>query len=490
MATLDYTATQTADEFHLDDSFIRLLFGPVGCGKSVANCLEIFRRALQQEKAIDGIRYSRWAVCRNTYPELKSTTIRTWLDWFPEKIFGKIKYDSPITHVIRMGEINLEVLFLPLGCDDDLSKLKSLELTGIYFNELQFFSEFLFEESLERVNRYPGKKMGCGITWSGAIADTNPPDAQHWIYERFEEKSPEGQKIFKYDPAVLKVTQLPGEEEEYAKSLDGSIYVRNKEADYTKNQQAGCNYWLNLVKSHNDDTIKVSYMGQYGILRNNRRVYPEYNDSIHCVENLNYQRLTELGMGWDFGNTPAVVFCQLSVHGHFIILDELVCEGGGLDAFCKETVIPYLNKNFAGWKNNYKSIGDPAGIAPSPTDAKTCFEILGKNGIRTFPARTNAPLPRREAVSFFLRKMAAGRPALMISPKAIVTRKGFNGKYYFKKIQVKNIKDDEMRYKEEPDKNFASHPHDALQYIAMEYQKICDSPSVKLDVSLKGNLIS
>ena len=486
MSLLDYTSTLTADDFHLDNSFVRLLFGPVGCGKSFANCMEIFRRALEQEPASDGIRYSRWAVCRNTYPELKSTTIRTWLDWFPEKIFGKIKYDSPITHVIRIGDVHLEVLFLPLGCDDDLSKLKSLELTGIYFNELQFFSEFLFEESLERVNRYPGKKLGCGITWTGAIADTNPPDSQHWIYKRFEVLSPEGQKIFKYLPAVLKVEKLKYDSQEHAYSLDGTLYIKNEKADYAMNQQAGSHYWLNLVKSHNDDTIKVSYMGEYGLVRKNRRVYPEYNDQIHCVQNISYHKMTELGMGWDFGNTPAVVFCQLSVHGHFMILDELVCDGGGLDAFCQEIVIPHLNRNYAGWQKNFKSVGDPAGVAPSPTDAKTCFEILAKNGIRTRPAKTNAYTPRREAVSFFLRRMIGGRPALMISPKAIVVRQGFNGDYYYMRV---NVKHDE-RYKEEPDKNFASHPHDALQYIAMEYQDIYERPLGVNKEGLTGTLIS
>jgi len=488
MTILEYTATRTADEFHLDDSFVRLLFGPVGCGKSVANCLEIFRRALQQEKADDGIRYSRWAVCRNTYPELKSTTIRTWLDWFPERIFGKIKYDSPIMHVISIGDLHLEILFLPLGCDDDLSKLKSLELTGIYFNELQFFSEFLFEESLERVNRYPGKKLGCKITWTGAIADTNPPDAQHWIYKRFEIKSPEGQKIFKYEPAVIKVERLTenDNDSEHAYSLDGSLYIKNDNADYAMNQQAGSNYWLNLVKSHNDDTIKVSYMGHYGIVRKNRRVYPEYNDQIHCVENLSYHRATELGMGWDFGNTPAVVLCQLSVHGHFMILDELVCDGGGLDAFCKDIVLPHLNKNYPGWHNSFLSVGDPAGVAASPTDAKTCFQILNSNGIRTKAAKTNAIIARKEAVSFFLRKMIGGRPALMISPKAIIVRQGFNGDYFYRRV---NVKHDE-RYKEEPDKNFASHPHDALQYIAMEYQALYERPVGVKREALTGTLIS
>src|SRR3982750_1352880 len=133
MASITYNATKTASQFHLSDSFVRLLFGPVRCGKTVASCMEIFRRASQQEPSEDGIRYSRWAIFRNTYPELKMTTIKTWVDWFPENIFGKIKWDSPINQIIRVGDIRLEIFFVSIDRAEDISKLLSLELTGAYF---------------------------------------------------------------------------------------------------------------------------------------------------------------------------------------------------------------------------------------------------------------------------------------------------------------------------------------------------------------------
>ena len=72
--------------FMKDDTFFRGLRGPVGSGKSVCCSIEIFRRALQQEQNADGIRQSRWAVIRNTNPQLRTTTIKTWLDWFPRTV--------------------------------------------------------------------------------------------------------------------------------------------------------------------------------------------------------------------------------------------------------------------------------------------------------------------------------------------------------------------------------------------------------------------
>ena len=74
-------------QFMKDESFFRGLRGPVGSGKSVSCCIEIMRRALMQQPAEDGIRYSRWAVIRNTNPQLKTTTIKTWVDWF-QKMHG------------------------------------------------------------------------------------------------------------------------------------------------------------------------------------------------------------------------------------------------------------------------------------------------------------------------------------------------------------------------------------------------------------------
>ena len=81
--------------FMKDDTFFRGIRGPVGSGKSVGCCVEVFRRAIQQGKGPDGIRKSRWAIIRNTNPQLRTTTIKTWLDWFPESDWGKFTWSVP-----------------------------------------------------------------------------------------------------------------------------------------------------------------------------------------------------------------------------------------------------------------------------------------------------------------------------------------------------------------------------------------------------------
>jgi hypothetical protein len=65
----------------MDDSFFRGIMGPFGSGKSTVCIMDILRRASLQKPGKDKIRRSRWAVIRNTYPESRTTTIKSWHQW-------------------------------------------------------------------------------------------------------------------------------------------------------------------------------------------------------------------------------------------------------------------------------------------------------------------------------------------------------------------------------------------------------------------------
>jgi hypothetical protein len=78
----------TVARFLQSNAFVRGLMGPVGSGKSTACCYEILRRSAMQAPGPDGKAHSRWAVIRNTYPELKTTTIKTWHGLVPQTAYG------------------------------------------------------------------------------------------------------------------------------------------------------------------------------------------------------------------------------------------------------------------------------------------------------------------------------------------------------------------------------------------------------------------
>ena len=188
---VDYTAPPTVRRFLKSDAPWRCIMGPVGSGKSSGCNVEILRRALQQERGPDGIRRSRWVVIRNTYPELRDTTRKTFEQWVPSHL-GKWN-EQQFTFTMRFDDVHAEVLFRALDHPDDKKKLLSLELTGAYINEMREVSKEVIDLLDTRIGRYPSKREG-GPSWFGIWMDTNPWDESHWAEKHFK-GAPEGHEL-------------------------------------------------------------------------------------------------------------------------------------------------------------------------------------------------------------------------------------------------------------------------------------------------------
>jgi len=440
-----------AAAFHADDSFVRGLMGPVGSGKSSSCCVEIMRRAIEQRPSPDGIRRSRWLVIRNTYPELKSTTIRTWEKWFSSAV-APIRWDTPITSVMKIGDIGdgtameLEVMFMALDRPTETGKLRSLELTGAWINEASEIPKEIFDMTTQRVGRYPSRLVG-GPSWSGVILDTNPCDDDHWYYKVAEEESPPEWAFFRQPGGLFK---------------EGEVYKPNPEAENVYNLPNGYEYYLRQVTSKQDDWINVFLLGNYGSTKDGKPVYPEYNDKVHCLtKNVEAARGLPLVLGWDFGLTPACVVAQVTTRGKLIILDEFVSEDMGIRQFANDIVKPALINKYSGY--TIFSAGDPAGNIRAQTDERTCLQELLEAGITTEPASTNDFLPRRESVAYFLTRLTDGEPAFELNPRCTIIRKGLSGRYKFERIRTSG----NARYKDRPVKDIYSHIQDALQYLCL-----------------------
>lgn len=454
MAVITYVAEATAGLFHRSDAFVRGLRGPIGTGKSVTCCMEIMRRAREQEP-FQGVRRSRWAAIRNSYPELKSTTIKTWQDWVPDDV-APMRWDAPITSVFTANlpdgtRIECEVMFISLDRPADVKKLKSLDLTGGWINEASELPKAILDMLTGRVGRYPSKAQG-GASWSGIIMDTNSPDDDHWWYDIAELSKPEGYEFFAQPGALLQ---------------EGTRYVPNPAAENVQNHILGYEYWLRQIPGKDAQWIKVFILGEYGSVHDGKPVYPEYNDTLHVAE-IDPIPGVPIDIGLDFGLTPAAVFTQNDVRGRLLVIDELCGEDMGISGFLEDVLIPQLMKVYPEWwakkDTMIRVFGDPAGAQRAQTDEKSCFDEVKAAGLKIRPAKSNAWLPRRGAVAWFMSKLSGGKPMFLIDPVCKVLRKGFNGGYKYRRIQVIG----EERYTEEPMKNSYSHPHDALQYVAME----------------------
>lgn len=452
---IEYEASPVISQFHASDAVVRGLMGPVGSGKSVACCLEIFYRAISQRPNKMGVRKTRIAAVRNTYPELKTTTIKTWQDWFPDDICP-INWGSPITGNLRIPmpdgtRVEAEILFMALDRPTDVKKLLSLELTMGWMNEARELPKEIVDGMTMRIGRYPAKRDG-GPTWVGVFMDTNPPDDDHWWYQMAEVEKPKGWDFFRQPGALLK---------------EGEFWLPNPEAENHHHQPLGFQYWLNMVPGKSLDWINVYVLGNYGTIQDGKPIYPEWNDQRHVSdEPLEPYKGLPLRLGWDFGLTPACAIFQLSPKGQIRVLDECVSADMGIRRFIKEMVRPMLQNKYEGMP--LISHGDPAGSQRSQTEEDTCLQILAEEGIPTESAWTQEYIMRRESVAQFLTTTDIdGEPGFMISPTCKVLRKGFNGSYKYERIQMPG----EARFRDKPAKTIASHVHEALQYGVMEVIK-------------------
>lgn len=415
--------------------FVRGIVGPLGSGKSAGCTIEILSRSQEQKPADDGKRYTRWAVIRNSYPELKTTTIKTYFQWMPQA-YGKANFDSPIVHHVKTADLDMEVLFLALDREDDVKKLLSLELTGAWLNEAREIPKAIVDALTGRVGRYPPVQKG-GCTWSGIIMDTNPPDDQSWWYRLAEEETPKGWSFFK---------QPPGDSPE-------AENIQNLPRDYYERIKAG----------KDPDWIKVYVRGEYGFVTEGKAVYPMFRDRIH-VSPEKLEPLPELPLliGADFGLTPAAIIGQKLVDGRWLILDEFVADSCGNIRFA-ELLKKYVATKFPGFMVDC-AFGDPAGHSRAQSDERTALEIMKTyTGWQWKAAPSNDPGMRREVVIAALNRLVDGNPGLLVSPEAKMIRKGFSGGYHYAFVRSGNG----TQIHETPKKNEFSHPHDGLQYLLL-----------------------
>jgi hypothetical protein len=395
--------------------------------------MEIALRAAAQAPGPDGVRRTRFAVIRNTMPMLRDTTIKTFLDWFPPDVAGEWRQTDK-TFIIKADGIHCEVLFRALDEADDVAKLLSLELTGAYINECREIKQEIVEGLMKRIGRYPSKKDGVGCTWYGIWADTNPPEYDSWWYRMMEKVDGEnGWSVYKQ----------PSGRSPFAENIE------NLPDDYY------------ATTGLSEEYIRVYIDGEYGTSRSGRPVYEKtFKRSYHVAEQeMRPVKTATLVIGLDFGRTPSAVFGQLMPDGVMCIYDEVLGENIGLERYLETMLKPKLaSKEYAGMRTLV--IGDPAGVAKQQGNDMSMFDILRKAGLAAYPAPSNDPDVRVMAVEHYLSQQVLGKPAFLINPRCKTLIQGFEYGYRFKENKNGTLTG-------LIDKNAFSHPHDALQYLAL-----------------------
>jgi hypothetical protein len=436
------------NKFMADDRFFRCIVGPFGSGKSAACAIEVFCRSCQQAPDSKGVRRTRWAAIRATYPQLRNTTIGSWGQWFHDG-FAAFRWNpTPQHHVIMpladRTILDMRVDFIALDGPTAEADLRGAELTGCWINEISEVPKNVVTFALGRVGRYPAMKDG-GPTWSGIVADSNAWDQDHWLHGMYLDP-PANWKFYRQPGAVVK---------------SGQRWELNPAAENATHLPT--DYYTRMLAGQGEDWIRVYLANEFAYAIDGRPVYAEWSDSVHVAQDI-IEPIENLPVfiGLDFGLTPAAVFGQRDAKGRWRILDELVSEDMGVQRF-SELLAKHLDEFYGHLNNNlFQAYGDPAGSQRAQTDEKTCLAIVREyTNVEVRAAPTNDFTLRRESVAGALNRMIDGKPGFQLSPICKMLRKGFAGGYHFKRVKVSGAE----RYHDKADKNEFSHCHDALQYL-------------------------
>lgn len=459
---------ETLAQYRQSRARVSFIMGPIGSGKTIESCQRVFDQICEQAPNKSGVRKSRWIAVRNTYPDLKGTTIKDWRELYDNEDvkLGKFNMDFPPTHSLDFDledgtRVVAEVVFLALDRPDSVRKLRGLQVTGFWLNEVKELSKAVVDMCDGRHGRYPDN-----CSWHGMIGDTNAPDTDHWYYELAEDVKPEGWLFLRQPGGVFETAQ---------RQPDGSMKITfqvNPKAENLNNLPEG--YYIRQVQGKKPDWIRVNLANKYGNVSSGKPIYEgSWDESKHLSKFnlLAMPRVKKLLLGFDFGRTPACIIGQLMPSGKLRVIEELVATGMGIRKFMDEVVLPTLNERYDKWSRaQIEAYCDPAGLAKSGNDENSPIGILwDEYEISAWPTSTNQPLKRWEAVNYFLLGNIDGSPAFELNQSCKVLRKGFNGGYAFRRINVSG-----ERYADAADKNAYSHPHDALQYLALGAQGEAD----------------
>lgn len=450
-------------QFFWSEARVQIVQGPVGSGTSSACFQKLHRLSHEQEPDFDGVRRTRWVILADTYPNHEKKTIKTYLEWFPQTKFGQLRMATPPTVTHRLdhpdGETTIESEWIFMAAEtieQAMALTPSLEITGLFANEIQLQEKDVLMAFLKRTNRYPSKKNGPGATWYGMIADMNAPVEGHFVpYMRQAPGDPplprdwddETKNKFIAPAGWEFFLQPPGLIEEMH---NGEItYRENPEAENQKWLADG--YYLEKADDFTKAEIDSDIMNRVTLRRSGKPVYPLFSRSDHV---LRVAKAAEPGfpivVGLDFGREPAAAFCQ-KVRGTWYVLSELIGSGESAAIFA-----PRVKEHLAEYYPGYQALlwGDPRGADGTQATEQTAFGVFRDFGMNVLAAPgENSPELRRSTMDTVLQR----RNGLKSNPDNIMINNGMSGGYHYPKIKGTGI------FREKPLKNAYSHVCEALE---------------------------
>lgn len=447
-----------SDRYMAARNAVDLINGPIGSAKTTTSQMKLINLASEQAPALltkgakgRGVRLFKACVVRDTYRQLWRTTLPSWWARMPRDVgtFTGAE-NAPASHAVAFllddgTEVRFQADFVAIGDQSVEDVLRGYEPTAFYLNELDLLAQEVFTYAVGRTGRYPRQEEG-GPSWHGIIADCNAPELEGWLYDQIFMKTPGELAAMGIGLHVQPGGMDPG-------------------AENLANLPGGREYYERQMRINPEWYIQRMIHNRPGFSRAGKPIYDDYNDLTHCArEELAVLPGLPVLVGLDAGLDPSAIFTQRTPDGGWRVIDELVGEHGtGPNRFGDMMAAHMKHPRFEsvrvwrGWADPSAAYG-----ADKKNGEKDWIEIIAaKTGIRITGAPSNKPSLRWDAVKGPLQIMKRGGPSFQLSPICRMLRRGFNSEYHFRKVVGTE------RFSEEANKNAASHPHDALQYVML-----------------------
>ena len=290
-----YALNPIQREFVFCKDEVAAYYGGIGNGKTLAGCL----RGLMLCDLYPG---NVGLVGRLTYPELRDTTQKQFLDIVRERNGGHLDFgpyvqsyrQNPDTLILRNGS---EVLFRYL---ENEQSILNLNLGWFYVDQAEFVAEGIFGHLLGRLRRWSQEEA---VKFAAkykrqpkhfAFITGNP--APGWVYRRF--------KLGKTEDG---------------KPLDYRLF---EAATAANKDHLPKNYEENLRASYPEAWVKRYLEGDWASFSG--QVYKEFDRRLHVISPFTIPAHWPRSVGWDHGKTnpTAVSFLAVDEQGFLVLYKE------------------------------------------------------------------------------------------------------------------------------------------------------------------------
>jgi phage terminase large subunit len=266
-----------------------LYCGGIGSGKTLIGCITVLTWAV--------LHPGDYLVCRQFFPELKITTLKTFLEICPKELIHEHRVADGIVRIKAAGGKISNVIFRQL---EEPDKLRSLNLSGFYIDESSQVSEAAFM-------LLQGRLRGTGLRKGILTTNPNGHDWQYvWFVKQDHFKRPEAKRQF----CLIK-------------------------APSTENTHLPDGYVQSMMETWSDDRIRREIYGDMDSFSG--QVYSEFRRDIHVIKPFNIDPNWTRIIGIDHGyrNPACALWGAVDYDGDIFIYREFYEKEWLINEICK-----------------------------------------------------------------------------------------------------------------------------------------------------------